>query len=170
MSPATQAVINNPDPFTRNDSQFLVFRLDGQDYGVPILQVQEIREWSPATVLPNSPDYILGVLNLRGTIVPVVDLRLRFRLAPAKPDTFTAIVVVNIDGRHAGVVVDSVSDVVWFDPNQRRPLPDFEGHANRQFIDGLMQGEGKMVVLLNMGHLLDADDFNVGSGSTQQAV
>lgn len=165
-----QAGITTLDPLARHDSQYLVFRLDGQDYGIPILQVQEIREWSRATTLPNTPDYILGVLSLRGTIVPVVDLRQRFRLSPAKPDTFTAIVVVNVNGRLAGVVVDSVSDVARFEPEQRRPLPDFEGHANRQFIDGLMQGEGKMIIVLNMERLLSADDFNVGGGLSQQAV
>ena len=170
MSRTAQANVSSPDPLTRNDSQFLVFRLDDQDYAIPILQVQEIREWSRATALPNSPDYILGVLNLRGTIVPVVDLRQRFRLSPAKPDTFTAIVVVNVNGRLAGVVVDSVSDVTWFEPDQRRPLPDFEGHAHRQFIDGLIQGEGRMVILLNMERLLSADDFSVGSDLSQQAV
>jgi len=170
MLPATQARVSSADPLTQNECQYLVFSLNGQDYGVPILQVQEIREWSKVTTLPNSPDYILGVLNLRGTIVPVVDLRQRFSLPPAKPDTFTAIVVVNIGGRLAGVVVDSVSDVTWFDPKQRRPLPEYEGQANRQFIDGLMQGEGKMVVLLNMGHLLDAGDFSAGTSAVQQAV
>lgn len=167
---ATHAGISPADPLTRYNSQFLVFRLDGQDYGIPILQVQEIREWSRATGLPNSPAYILGVLNLRGSIIPVVDLRQRFRLSPAEPDTFTAIVVVNVDGRLAGVVVDSVNDVVWFDPKQQRPLPDFEGHANRQFIDGLVQAEDNMVILLNMERLLSPDDFNVGNGLAQQAV
>lgn len=137
--------------------QFLTFRLDGLDYGIPIMQVQEIRGWTKVTPLPNSPRYIKGVLNLRGTIVPIVDLRLRFNLEETEYDAVTVIVVVNVGGRLAGLVVDAVSDVISLSPDQRRTPPEFEGQANRQFVQGLTQVEEKLLVLIDVDKLVNHD-------------
>jgi purine-binding chemotaxis protein CheW len=139
--------------------QYLSFRLDGLDYAIPIIQVQEIRGWTKVTSLPNSPRYIKGVLNLRGTIVPIIDLRLRFKLNEAPYDAFTVIVVVNVGARLAGVVVDAVSDVINLTSEQRRSPPEFEGHATRQFIEGFTQVEEKLLVLLDVEKLLNPEDL-----------
>jgi purine-binding chemotaxis protein CheW len=142
-------------PLSGDAEQYLTFRLDGLDYGIPIVQVQEIRGWTKVTPLPNSPRYIRGVLNLRGTIVPIIDLRLRFNLEEAAYDATTVIIVVNIGGRLAGIVVDGVSDVISIVPDQRRPAPEFEGHGNRQFVQGLTQVEEKLLVLLDVDKLIN---------------
>ena len=137
--------------------QYLTFRLDGLDYGIPIHQVQEIRGWTKVTPLPNSPRYIRGVLNLRGTIVPIIDLRLRFNLPEVPYDAITVIVVINVGPRLAGIVVDAVSDVIDLDPEQRRNAPEFEGQANRQFVQGLTQVEDKLLVLIDVDKLVNHD-------------
>ncbi|MFL6714509.1 MAG: chemotaxis protein CheW, partial [Sulfurifustis sp.] len=135
----------------------LTFRLDGLDYGLAITQVQEIRGWTRVTPLPNSPRYIKGVLNLRGTIVPIIDLRLRFNLTEGTYDASTVIVVVNVGGRLAGLVVDAVSDVINLSAEQRRNPPEFEGHANRQFIQGLTQVDDKLLILLDVNKLVNPE-------------
>ena len=144
-------------PRTVDAEQYLTFRLDGLDYGIPIHQVQEIRGWTKVTPLPNSPRYIRGVLNLRGTIVPIIDLRLRFNLQEVPYDAITVIVVVNVGGRLAGIVVDAVSDVINLNPEDRRSAPEFEGHANRQFVQGLTQVEDKLLVLIDVDKLVSQD-------------
>jgi purine-binding chemotaxis protein CheW len=152
--------IHATDPYTADaDALFLAFRLADQDYGIAVNKVQEIREWTKVTPLPNSPPYIKGMLNLRGAIVPVIDLRMRFGLPPMDYDLFTVIIVVNVGGRMAGVVADSVSDVISAGPDRRRALPEFEGHANRQFIDGLAQNVDRLMILLNVDKLVNPEDL-----------
>ena len=150
------------DPYLtqiNSDSLCLTFRLGDQDYGIAISKVQEIREWTKVTPLPNSPSYIKGMLNLRGAIVPVIDLRMRFGLDVLERDGFTVIIVVNVGSRLAGIVVDTVSDVISVDPGQRRALPEFEGHANRRFIEGLAQINDRLMVLLNVDQLVTSEDL-----------
>lgn len=150
------------DPYlaqTNTDALCLTFRLGDQDYGIAISKVQEIREWTKVTPLPNSPSYIKGMLNLRGAIVPVIDLRMRFGLDVLERDGFTVIIVVNVGGRLAGIVVDAVSDVLSVDPGQRRALPEFEGQANRRFIEGLAQIDDRLMVLLNVDQLVTSEDL-----------
>lgn len=147
---------------TNTDSLCLTFRLSDQDYGIAISKVQEIREWTKVTPLPNSPAYIRGMLNLRGAIVPVIDLRLRFGLEALASDGAPVIIVVNVGNRLAGILVDTVSDVVSVDPSQRRTLPEFEGHANRRFIDGLAQIDDHLMVLLNIDQLVTPEDLTPG--------
>ena len=150
------------DPYLtqiNSDSLCLTFRLGDQDYGIAISKVQEIREWTKVTPLPNSPSYIKGMLNLRGAIVPVIDLRMRFGLDVLERDGFTVIIVVNVGGRLAGIVVDTVSDVLSVDPGQRRALPEFEGQANRRFIEGLAQIDDRLMVLLNVDQLVTSEDL-----------
>lgn len=140
-----------------DEDQCLTFRLDGQEYGIPIIKVQEIKEWSEVTPLPNTPPYIRGVLNLRGTIVPVIDLRLRFNLSEVEYDSFTVTIVVNVNGKWAGIVVDAVSDVVSITEEHRCTTPEFEGHTNRQFIEGLAQIDEKLLILLDVDRLVNPE-------------
>lgn len=154
------AQMENP---TSTDSLYLAFALAGQDYAVPITQVQEIREWTRVTPLPHSPRHVKGVLNLRGTIVPIVDMRLRFELEEKAHDTFTVIVVVNVGKRLAGLVVDAVSDVLQVGANERCTMSEFEGQASRPFVEGLAQVDGRMLILLDVERLLKPEDLATGA-------
>ncbi|MHB1951969.1 MAG: chemotaxis protein CheW [Acidiferrobacteraceae bacterium] len=135
-------------------AQFLTFSLGPEEYGVPILEVQEIKDWERATHVPRSPAYVEGVLNLRGVIVPVVDLRLRFGLPAREPDRRALIVVVELGGRLAGLTVDSVTDVVDVASDDRRPVPEYEGRSDRDFISGLARRNGNLLILLDVARLL----------------
>lgn len=142
------------------EEQFLTFRLHGQDYGITILKIQEIKGWDKVTPIPNSPAYVKGVLNLRGVIVPVIDLRLRFGLPEAERDIFTVIIVANVNGRLAGIVVDAVSDVINVGAGHLCEAPEYEGQENREFIKGLAQVDGKLLVLLDVDRLVNPDSLD----------
>lgn len=161
------AAIHTASTATPDTEQFLTFRLDGLDYGIAIMKVQEIRGWSSVTPLPNSPRYIRGVLNLRGIVVPIIDLRLRFNLSEAAYDGFTVIIVVNVGKRLAGIVVDAVSDVIALGAADRCVAPEFEGHANRQYIQGLAQVDGKLLVMLDVERLVSSETL---SAAVEQPV
>lgn len=143
------------------DEQYLTFRLNNQDYGIPILEVQEIKGMTEITPIPNSPVFIKGVINLRGTVIPIIDLRLRFNIEESEYDEVTVIIVVNIKDKLAGLVVDSVSDVMNASSEQRSEAPEFEGQVNRKFIDGLVQHEDILVILLNIDELAEVDDMEI---------
>lgn len=140
--------------------QYLTFLLGDEEYGVEILRVQEIKGWDRVTSIPNSPYYLCGVLNLRGTIVPVVDLRLRFGM-PARAYTPTTVVVVlKVDGitqRTVGIVVDGVSDAHNVLPEEIKPAPDFGSSINTDFITGLVSIEDNMMMILNIDRLLSIE-------------
>ena len=141
--------------------QVLTFVLGSETYGVDILRVQEIRGWSAVTKIPNSPPHVLGVLNLRGSIVPVVDLRKRFSLEQAEYTAVTVIIVLSVRGeagrRDFGVVVDGVSDVVDVQSNAVRPTPDLGCRAATDHIRGLVPVNERMVVLLDLDRLIGAE-------------
>lgn len=141
-------------------SQYLTFILGGEEYGVDILKVQEIRGWEPATNIPNTPDYVLGVSNLRGHVVPIVDLRQRFSLPNADFTPATVVVIVKVTQgatqRIVGMVVDEISDVYVVKDADVRDAPDFGGAMATEFIMGLTTVEDKMVVLLDVDHLVNA--------------
>ncbi|KGT84818.1 chemotaxis protein, partial [Xanthomonas vasicola] len=113
--------MNDKSTATGTGGEFLSFALGEEHYGVDILKVQEIRGYDSVTRLPDAPDYIKGVINLRGTIVPVIDLRLKLRLKEARYDAFTVMIVLNVEDRVVGIVVDSVSDVIPLNDDQIRP-------------------------------------------------
>lgn len=144
------------------DQQYLTFRLNDQDYGIQILEVQEIKGWTAVTPIPNSPKFIKGVLNLRGTIVPIIDLRLRFNMDEKDYDQFTVIIVVNICNKLSGLVVDSVSDVMNASAEQHCEAPEFQGQINRKFIEGLVQFDEKLLILLDIDKLAEVDELEVG--------
>ncbi|CAK0775207.1 purine-binding chemotaxis protein CheW [Gammaproteobacteria bacterium] len=140
--------------------QYLTFLLAEEEYGVDILRVQEIRGWEAVTRLPNSPSYVKGVLNLRGAIVPIFDLRHRFDL-PCQPySKDTVVIVLRAQGhkgiRSIGVVVDGVSDVLNANPEDIRATPDFGARISTEFIAGLASLGGAMVMLLDVDKLLGA--------------
>lgn len=155
-----------------DSTQYLTFHLAGEQYGINILKVQEIRGWAPVTLVPNLPAFVQGVMNLRGAVVPVIDLRLRFG-AEAIPYTRTTVVIVvtvpSASGsRIIGVVVDGVSDVLNVDATAIQPAPDFGRVVHNQFIDGLVNLETGMIMLLDVDQLLSVEEQFTLAASSQQ--
>jgi len=138
--------------------EFLTFTLGQEEYGVDILKVQEIRGYDTVTRIPEAPDFIKGVINLRGTIVPVVDMRLKFRL-PAGYNEFTVMIILNVARRVVGMVVDGVSDVMQLTPQQIRPAPEFGAGVNTRFITGIGALEQRMLILIDIEKLMSSQDM-----------
>ena len=139
--------------------QFLTFVLGGEEYGVTILQVQGIQGWDRVTPIPNTPEYILGVISLRGAIVPIVDLRRRFGMPAAEFGPTTVVIVVRVtqenrNERTLGLVVDAVSEVCNVGPDSRKPAPDFGSGIKTDFVKGLATVENRMVILLDIDRLV----------------
>ncbi len=143
------------------NAQYLTFELAGEDYGVDILRVQEIRGWDVVTRVPNTPLYVKGVLNLRGAIVPIFDLRERFELLRQEYTKDTVVIVLRVNGetgmRIMGVTVDAVSDVLDANSNGLVNAPDFGNRVATEFIAGLVSAGDKMVMLLDVDKLLNQD-------------
>ncbi len=141
--------------------QFLSFTLGDEEYGVDILSVQEIRSWEPVSRIPNVPSYEKGVVNLRGAIVPIIDLRERFNLGHSEYTSLTVVVVLqailNGQSRTMGVVVDSVSDVIHVDKHTIQSAPDFGTKVSTEFINGLASVNQRMLMLLDVEKLLKLD-------------
>ena len=142
-----------------NAGEYLSFTLGDEQYGVDILKVQEIRGYDQVTRVPDAPDYIKGVINLRGTIVPVIDLRLKLRLDNARYDAFTVMIVLNVEQRVVGIVVDSVSDVIELSAEQIRPTPEFGAAVDTRFINGIGTQDERMLILLDIESLLDTAEL-----------
>ncbi|MGN0862914.1 MAG: chemotaxis protein CheW [Stenotrophomonas koreensis] len=142
-----------------NAGEYLSFTLGEEQYGVDILKVQEIRGYDQVTRVPDAPDYIKGVINLRGTIVPVIDLRLKLRLDNARYDAFTVMIVLNVEQRVVGIVVDSVSDVIELSAEQIRPTPEFGAAVDTRFINGIGTQDERMLILLDIETLLDTAEL-----------
>ncbi|HTW37434.1 MAG TPA: chemotaxis protein CheW [Steroidobacteraceae bacterium] len=153
--------------------QVLTFVLGGETYGVDILRVQEIRGWSAVTKIPQSPPHVLGVLNLRGAIVPIVDLRTRFALERAEYTAVTVIIVLSVMSatgrRDFGVVVDGVSDVVDVNPGDIRPAPEIAASAATSYIQGLVTVAERMVVLLDIDRLIGTELLAVAASAGRAA-
>lgn len=145
--------------FAADGSQHLTFRLGEEQYGVEILKVQEIRGYSAVTPIPNTPRHLRGVLNLRGTIVPVVDLRLKFGMAETEYNQFTVIIVLTVGSKVVGLVVDAVSDVLSIPRADIQPTPDFGVEVDARFIEGVAKAGDKLVVLLNIDRVLGDEDL-----------
>ncbi len=141
--------------------QMLTFTLGAETYGVDILRVKEIRGWSQVTKIPHSPPHVLGVLNLRGAVVPIIDLRLRFQLASVEYLATTVIIVLSLGTgngqRECGVVVDSVSDVADVDPESVKPPPALSGGTHGEFISGIATSGEQMLIVLDVDALVTQD-------------
>ncbi len=148
-------------------NEFLTFTLGDEEYGVDILKVQEIRGYDTVTKVPNAPSFIKGVINLRGTIVPVVDLRLKFRLGRADYNEFTVMIILNVARRVVGMVVDGVSDVMQLTAEQIRPAPEFGSGVNTRFITGIGALEQRMLILIDIEKLMSSEDMALMDSSAQ---
>lgn len=141
-------------------AEFLTFKLGGEEYAIDILKVQEIRGWEIPTAIPNTPAFIKGVINLRGTIVPIVDLRAKFGGDP-RYDQFTVVIILTVARRTLGIVVDAVSDVTTLAPDQIRPAPDFATTVDTQFVSGLGTVGNRMLILTDIERLMTSRDMQL---------
>ena len=141
-------------------SEFLTFRLGAESYGIEILKVQEIRGYEMPTAIANAPAFIKGVVNLRGVIVPILDLRIKFQLTQSNYDEFTVAIILNVAGRVVGVVVDSVSDVLTLNADDIRPPPQFASSTfDTKYITGLGTADERMLILLDIEKLMTGADM-----------
>jgi purine-binding chemotaxis protein CheW len=141
--------------------EFLAFTLGAEEYGIDILKVQEIRGYEAVTRVANVPDFIKGVINLRGIILPVIDMRLRFKLGTPVYDQFTVVIILNLGGRIVGMVVDSVSDVTTLAPEQIRPAPQMGGAVDADYIIGLGTVDQRMLILVDIDKLMSTGDMRL---------
>ncbi len=141
--------------------EFLAFTLGNEEYGIDILKVQEIRGYEAVTRIANAPDFLKGVINLRGIIVPVVDMRIKFNLGTPTYDQFTVVIILNIEGRIVGMVVDSVSDVTTLLPEQVRPAPEMGTTFSTDFLIGLGTLDDRMLILVDIDKLMSSPEMGL---------
>jgi purine-binding chemotaxis protein CheW len=141
--------------------EFLTFRLGSEEYGIDILRVQEIRSYEQPTRIANTPEFLRGVVNLRGVIVPIVDLRLKLSCQSADFNAFTVVIVLNVKGRVIGAVVDSVSDVCELGGDSIKPAPTMNSHVDMSFITGIANVGERMLILMDIEALMSASDMGL---------
>ena len=158
-APTTQAVADG--------GQYLTLRLGGEEYAIDILRVQEIRSYEEPTRMVNAPAFIKGVINLRGVIVPIVDLRLKLNIDKVEYNEFTVVIILNVRGTVIGAVVDAVSDVVTLTAQAIKPAPQFETAIDSRFIIGLANLGERMLIVMNMEALLSNAEMGMVSAASQ---
>jgi purine-binding chemotaxis protein CheW len=146
---------------TTNLREFLAFKLGAEEYGIDILRVQEIRSYEEPTRIANAPPFVKGVVNLRGVIVPIIDMRLKFNLANASYDAFTVVIVLNIGSRVVGMVVDAVSDVITLTPEQLRAVPEFNSTIASDHILAIGAVEDRMLILVDIEKLMTSAEMGL---------
>lgn len=145
--------------------EYLTFRLDQEEYGIDILKVQEIRGYESPTRVANAPSFIKGVVNLRGTIVPIVDMRLKFNCSKAEYNSFTVVIILNLGSRIVGIVVDSVSDVMELPPESLKAAPDIDSVIDSSAVLGLGSLGDRMLILLDIERLMSGADMGLVSAA-----
>jgi len=141
--------------------EYLTFTLGAEEYGIDILKVQEIRGYDAVTKIANAPAFIKGVINLRGVIVPIVDLRIKFNLGNLTYDQFTVVIILNIGKRVMGVVVDGVSDVIQLSSDNLRPSPEFGSILDTRYILGLGTVEDRMIIVVDIERLMTSQEMSL---------
>ncbi len=157
----TVSELTEDEVIGQSTNEFLTFRLGGEEYGMDILKVQELRGYEAITQIANAPEFIKGVVNLRGIIVPIVDMRIKFQLGDATYDQFTVVIILNVVGRVMGIVVDGVSDVISLNQNQMRPTPEFGSAIDTEFIMGLGTVNERMLILVDIEKLMGSTDMGL---------
>ena len=141
--------------------EYLTFTLGNEEYGMDILKVQEIRGYDAVTRIANTPDFIKGVINLRGVIVPIVDMRIRFNLGTVEYGEFTIVIIINVLNRVVGMVVDGVSDVVALAPEQVKPAPELSATLDTRYLAGLATVEERMLILVDIERLMASAEMQL---------
>ena len=139
--------------------EFLSFSLGKEEYCIDILKVQEIRGYELATPIPNTPAYMKGVINMRGIVVPIIDLRIKLNLASVEYNQFTVVIILSIRGRIVGVVVDSVSDVLGLQAEDIKESPQLGAAIKTDYIDGLVTIDGRMLIIVDIEKLVEAEEI-----------
>ena len=142
-------------------NEFLTFTLGKEEYGIDILKVQEIRGYDAVTAIANTPEFIKGVINLRGIIVPIVDMRIKFHLGKVEYDQFTVVIILNVANRVVGMVVDGVSDVITLTPDQIKAAPEFGSAIDTQYVMGLGTVDERMLILVDIERLMTSSDMEL---------
>jgi purine-binding chemotaxis protein CheW len=162
MNMNTEAVSINASANLKNAAgEYLTFVLGTEQYGLEILKVQEIRGYDAVTQIANTPDFIKGVVNLRGKIVPIVDLRIKFKLGKVAYDEFTVVIILNLSGRIVGIVVDGVSDVMALKEDQLREVPSLVTSIDTKYIVGLATVEQHMLILVDIEKLMSSQEMEL---------
>lgn len=139
--------------------EYLTFTLGDEEYGIDILKVQEIRGYDAVTKIANTPDFIKGVINLRGTIVPIVDLRIRFNLGNVEYNEFTVAIILMVQDRVVGIVVDGVSDVITLQTNQINKVPEMVSSIDTKYLVGLGTVDDRMLILVDIENLMTSHEM-----------
>ncbi len=142
-------------------NEFLTFTLGKEEYGIEILKVQEIRGYDAVTTLANTPEFIKGVINLRGIIVPIVDMRIKFHLGNVEYNQFTVVIILNVANRVVGMVVDGVSDVITLNAEQVKPAPEFGSTIDTKYVMGLGTVDERMLILVDIERLMTSGDMEL---------
>lgn len=142
-------------------SEYLTYMLGEETYGIDILKVQEIRGYDTVTHIANAPDFLKGVINLRGVIVPIVDMRIKFKVGEATYHQFTVVIIINVLNRVIGMVVDSVSDVVTLTPDLIRPAPEWGAALDTDYITGLGTQNDQMLILVDIEKLMSSEEMQL---------
>ncbi|MBS0298517.1 MAG: chemotaxis protein CheW [Proteobacteria bacterium] len=156
---ATSSSINPQASHMANE--FLTFRLGNEEYGIEILKVQEIRGYDAITQIANAPEFIKGVVNLRGIIVPIIDMRIKFKFGNVDYNQFTVVIILNVAGRVMGIVVDGVSDVITLTMEQMRPAPGLGSVIDTEYILGLGTVDERMLILIDIEKLMGSSDMGL---------
>ena len=159
-SPSAAAVMA-PGASIAQPLEFLAFTLGQEEYGVDIQKVQELRGYDAVTRIANAPEHIKGVVNLRGIIVPIIDMRIKFNLGTPTYDQFTVVIILNIASRVMGMVVDSVSDVITLSPEQVKPAPEMGAVLDADYLIGLGTLDDRMLILVDMEKLMSSDEMGL---------
>lgn len=146
--------------------EFLTFTLGSEEYGVDILKVQEIRGYDAVTKIANAPEFIKGVVNLRGIIVPIVDMRIKFKLGDVEYNQFTVVIILNVAERVVGMVVDSVSDVIMLSADNIKPAPDFSAQFDVGYLIGLGTVDERMLILMDIERLMSGSEMGLMDAPT----
>ena len=146
--------------------EYLTFTLGDENYAIDILTVKEIRGYEPPTKIANAPNFIKGVINLRGDIVPIVDLRIKFNVGDIRYDEFTIVIVLHIHNRIVGIVVDGVDDVVELNKDELKPPPDFGVAFDSRYLMGLVSINEQMIIVVDINELISSDEMSLFDRNT----
>jgi len=166
-APLTAVATSDASATPTSIREFLAFKLGREEYGIDILRVQEIRSYERPTRIANAPEFIKGVVNLRGVIVPIIDMRLKFNLEQAHYDHLTVVIVLNIGQRVMGMVVDAVSDVITLTPEQLRPVPEFSASVASKHLLAIGAIDDRMLILVDIEKLMSGAEIGLAEPTLQ---
>ncbi|MGB3456066.1 MAG: chemotaxis protein CheW [Litorimonas sp.] len=149
-----EPVSTSPRGESIDAAEFVSFTLGEQYFCIDIMSLREIRGWSPVTPLPDTPDHVLGVVNLRGTVLPIIDLSARFGLAPSEPTDRSIIMITSFEGRMTGLLADSASNIIMIDRNDIQPAPSYGTGGRNEFVSGLVARGEQMIGLISLGDVI----------------